>query len=156
MIEMILWPMNDWHLYNDFTNGKEEGGAIKYVKLFSLIASIILLIACINFMNLATARAGQRAREVGVRKTLGALKHSLIGRFISESLLLSFLSVLLAILLVYLTLPAFNELVNKQLAFHPLAPAHLIGLLAVGIGCGLLSGSYPAFYLSSFNPIAVL
>jgi len=106
-VDMLLWPMKDWHLYNNFTNGKEDGGAIKFVKLFSLIASIILLIACINFMNLATARAGQRAREVGVRKTLGALKQSLIGRFIFESLMLSFLSVLLAVLLVYIALPAF-------------------------------------------------
>jgi len=155
-VDMILWPMKDWHLYNNFTNGKEDGGAIKFVKLFSLIASIILLIACINFMNLATARAGQRAREVGVRKTLGALRQSLIGRFISESLMLSFLSVLLAVLLVYITLPAFNSLVNKELSFHLLTPAHFIGLLTIGIGCGLLSGSYPAFYLSSFNPVTVL
>lgn len=155
-VDMMLWPMKDWHLYNNFTNGKEDGGAIKFVKLFSVIASIILLIACINFMNLATARAGQRAREVGVRKTLGALRHSLIGRFISESLMLSFLSVLLAILLVYIALPAFNSLVDKELVFHPMAPVHLIGLLAIGMGCGLLSGSYPAFYLSSFNPVAVL
>lgn len=154
-VDMLLWPMNDWHLYNNFTNGRQDGGAIKFVKLFSLIASIILLIACINFMNLATARAGQRAREVGVRKTLGALRQSLIGRFISESLMLSFLSVLLAVLLVYITLPAFNGLVNKELSFH-LTPVHLIGLLTIGIGCGLLSGSYPAFYLSSFNPVTVL
>ena len=154
--DMLLWPMKDWHLYNNFTNGKEDGGAIKFVKLFSLIATIILLIACINFMNLATARASQRAREVGVRKTLGALRPSLIGRFISESLLLSFLSVLLAILLVYTALPFFNDLVDKELTFHPLTPAHLFSLLAIGVGCGLLSGSYPAFYLSSFNPITVL
>jgi predicted permease len=154
--EMLLWPMKEWHLYSNYTNGKQNGGAIKFVKLFSLIASIILLIACINFMNLATARAGQRAREVGVRKTLGALKQSLIGRFISESLMLSFFSVILAVVLVYLVLPAFNGLVGKELTFHPLAPLHLIGLVAIGIGCGLLSGSYPAFYLSSFNPVAVL
>lgn len=154
--DMLLWPMNDWHLYNDFSSGKEEGGDIKYVKLFSLIAAIILLIACINFMNLATARAGQRAREVGVRKTLGARKGSLIGRFIAESLLLSFISVGLAVLFVYIALPAFNDLVSRQLVFHPFTPAHLLGLLAVCIGCGLLSGSYPAFYLSSFNPISVL
>ena len=155
-VEMILWPMKDWHLYNNFTNGKEDGGSIKFVKLFSLIASIILLIACINFMNLATARAGQRAREVGVRKTLGALRQSLISRFISESLMLSFLSVILAVLLVYLALPAFSGLVGKDLSFHPFTPAHLFGLSAIGAGCGLLSGSYPAFYLSSFSPVTVL
>ncbi len=155
-VNMYLWPMKDWHLYNNFTNGKEDGGAVKFVRLFSLIASIILLIACINFMNLATARAGLRAREVGVRKTLGALRWSLVGRFISESMTLSFLSVLLAVLLVYLALPSFNMLVGKELVFHPFSPVHLTGLLVIGIGCGLLSGSYPAFYLSSFNPIMVL
>ena len=154
--EMILWPMKEWHLYSNYTNGKQDGGAIKFVRLFSLIASIILLIACINFMNLATARAGQRAREVGVRKTLGAPKRSLIGRFIAEALLLSFCSVILAVLLVYLALPSFNNLVGKDLVFHPFSPAHLIGLFSIGCCCGLLSGSYPAFYLSSFNPVAVL
>ena len=155
-VAMLLWPMKDWHLYSNYTNGKQEGGAIKFVRMFSLIASIILLIACINFMNLATARAGQRAREVGVRKTLGALKQSLIGRFIAESLLLSLLSVLGAVLLVYAALPAFNGLVGKELSFQPLTPTHLVGLLTIGVGCGLLSGSYPAFYLSSFNPVMVL
>ncbi len=155
-VDMLLWPMKDWHLYSQFTNGKPDGGAIKFVKLFSLIASIILIIACINFMNLSTARAGQRAREVGVRKTLGALKQSLIGRFLAESLILSFMSVVLAVGLVCLALPLFNDLVGKQLSFDPLAPVHLAGLLTIGIGCGLLSGSYPAFYLSSFNPVVVL
>jgi putative ABC transport system permease protein len=155
-VEMLLWPMKDWHLYNNFTNGKPDGGQIKFVKLFSLIASIILLIACINFMNLATARAGQRAREVGVRKTLGALRQSLISRFIAESLLLSFLSVALAVLLVYIALPAFNNLINKELTLYPLQPVHLAGLIGIGILCGLLSGSYPAFYLSAFNPVTVL
>jgi putative ABC transport system permease protein len=154
-IDMLLWPMKDWHLYSNFTNGKPDGGQIKFVRLFSLIASIILLIACINFMNLATARAGQRAREVGVRKTLGALRGSLVSRFIAESLLLSFLSVTLAVMLIYLTLPAFNNLVNKQLSFNPLQPLHLAGLIGIGIVCGLLSGSYPAFYLTAFNPVTV-
>jgi ABC-type antimicrobial peptide transport system permease subunit len=154
--DMMLWPMKDWHLYSNFTNGKPDGGQIKFVKLFTLIAAIILLIACINFMNLATARAGKRSREVGVRKTLGALRGSLVGRFIAEALLLSFLSVGLAVLLVYLTLPAFNTLVNKQLIFNPLQLAHLSGLIGIGLLCGLLSGSYPAFYLSAFNPVTVL
>ncbi len=154
--DMLLWPIKDWHLYSNFTNGKPDGGQIKYVRLFSLIASIILLIACINFMNLATARAGKRAREVGVRKTLGALRGSLVSRFIAEALLLSFVSVAFAVLLVYGTLPAFNNLVNKQLSFNLLQPDHLAGLLGIGLLCGLLSGSYPAFYLSAFNPVMVL
>jgi putative ABC transport system permease protein len=155
-IDMLLWPMKDWHLYSNFTNGKPDGGQIKFVKLFSLIASIIMLIACINFMNLATARAGQRSREVGVRKTLGALRGSLVSRFIAESLLLSFLSVALAILLVYLALPVFNNLVQKELTFNPLQPIHLAALVGIGLFCGLLSGSYPAFYLSAFSPVTVL
>jgi putative ABC transport system permease protein len=154
--DVLLCPMNDWHLRENFIDGKQQGGAIKFVRLFSLIASMILVIACINFMTVATARAGQRATEVGVRKTLGALKGSLVGGFIVESMLFSFLSVGLAILLVQLALPAFNELVDKNLTFHPLAPTHLAGLLAIGLGCGLLSGSYPAFYLSSFKPVKVL
>ncbi|HEX3383818.1 MAG TPA: ABC transporter permease, partial [Mucilaginibacter sp.] len=152
----LLWSMNDWHLYDDYTDGKQSGGQIKYVKLFSLIAWIILVIACINFMNLATARAGQRAKEVGIRKTLGALRRSLIGQFIGESLILSFLSVLLAVTLVYLLLPGFNTLVDKELPFTPLEPLHLITLLVIGVFCGLIAGSYPAFYLSSFRPVAVL
>ncbi|HMI60026.1 MAG TPA: ABC transporter permease [Puia sp.] len=154
--ECLLWAMKDWHLYDNYTNGKPDGGQIKYVKLFSIIAWIILLIACINFMNLSTARAGQRAREVGVRKTLGALKNSLIIQFITESLFLSFLSVLLSTALVYSFLPVFNTLVDKQLTFHPFEPFHLAGLLVIGLICGILAGSYPAFYLSSFHPVAVL
>ncbi len=155
-ITTMLWPMKDWHLYSNFTNGKQDGGQIKFVKLFSLIAAIILLIACINFMNLATARAGQRAREVGVRKTLGALRGSLVSRFIAESLLLSSISVGFAVLLVFMALPVFNILVAKQLTFDPFQPAHLAGLVSIGLVCGLLSGSYPAFYLSAFNPVTVL
>ena len=95
-------------------------------------------------MNLSTARAGQRAREVGVRKTLGAVKNSLIIQFIAESLFLSFLSVLLSTVLVYSVLPAFNTLVDKQMSFHPFEPVHLAGLMAIGIICGILAGSYPA------------
>jgi len=154
--DCLLWSMNDWHLYDDYTDGKQSGGQIRYVKLFSLIAWIILLIACINFMNLATARAGQRAKEVGVRKTLGAMRRSLIGQFIGESLILSFLSVLLAVALVYVFLPGFNTLVDKELRFTPLEPVHLVALLVIGVFCGLIAGSYPAFYLSSFQPVAVL
>ncbi|MDO6433205.1 ABC transporter permease [Flavitalea sp. BT771] len=152
----LLWSMNDWHLYDNYTNGQPDGGGIRFVKLFSAIAWIILFIACINFMNLATARAGQRVKEIGVRKTLGALKNGLIGQFILEALLMSFVAVLLAILLVYLFLPGFNVLFDKQLRFDVFKPAHLYGLLALGVFCGLIAGAYPAFYLSSFQPVAVL
>jgi len=150
-----LWSMNDWHLYDNFTNGQQDGGQIRYVRLFSTIAWIILIIACINFMNLATARAGKRAREIGVRKTLGAVRKSLVGQFILEALLLSFTAVLLAAGLLYVTLPGFNWLVGKQL-LPDLTPLHLASLAGIGAFCGLVAGSYPAFYLSSFEPAAVL
>ncbi len=151
-----LQSMNDWHLNWRFANGRPEGGPITFVRLMTAIGWIIIFIACINFMNLATARAGQRAREVGVRKTLGALRKALIGQFILEAILMSFIAVVLAVFLVYLSLPGFNTLVEKQLTFSPLQPMHLTALLIIGIFCGLIAGSYPAFYLSSFQPVAVL
>ncbi|MEP6596842.1 MAG: ABC transporter permease [Ginsengibacter sp.] len=155
--KMSIYPMNRWRLYNNFdTNGKEKEGRLKYVNLFGLIAWIILIIACINFMNLATARSEQRAREVGVRKVLGAGKGKLIGQFIGESLCMSLLSTLLAIVIVFFTLPAFNTLVEKQLSLDIFNPLHFLGLLSITLLCGLIAGSYPAFYLSSFNPVTVL
>jgi putative ABC transport system permease protein len=143
-------------LYDSFENGKEVPGRIKYVNLFSLIAWIILIIACINFMNLSTARSEQRAREVGVRKVLGAGKGKLIGQFIGESLILALVSAVIAVAIIYLSLPAFNSLVEKQLSLNLTNPLHIGGILAIAIICGLIAGSYPAFYLSSFNPIMVL
>jgi predicted permease len=151
-----LWSMTYWHLYSEFVNGQPDGGLLTFIRLFSTIAWIILLIACINFMNLATARAAQRAREVGVRKTLGAMRKALIAQFIFEAIGMSFIAVILAVCWVYLALPAFNTLLDKQLPFTPLAPVHLAALVGIGILCGLIAGSYPAFYLSSFNPVAVL
>jgi ABC-type antimicrobial peptide transport system permease subunit len=133
-----------------------DGGRIVYVRLFSFIASIILLIACINFMNLSTARSEQRAKEVGVRKVMGAGKGKLIGQFISEAVIMSFISVLLAVGLIYFALPSFNNMVQKELSVDILQSTHLIYLLSIGVITGVLAGSYPAFYLSSFNPIAVL
>ena len=153
---MSIYPMSRWRLYDSFDDGKEVPGRIKYVNLFSLIAWIILIIACINFMNLATARSQQRAREVGVRKVLGAGKAKLIAQFIGESLIMSLISALLAIALIYLALPAFNHLLNEQLSINLCYPSHIGALLAIAILCGLIAGSYPAFYLSSFNPVGVL
>ncbi len=152
----FLFSMNDWNLHSNFTDGKMDGGRIVYVKIFSFIAWIILLIACINFMNLATARSEQRAKEVGVRKVMGAGKGKLIGQFISEAVVMSFIAVLVAIGLIYLVMPSFNNLVQKELSVDVLSPAHLLYLIAISLVTGLLAGSYPAFYLSSFNPIAVL
>lgn len=154
--KFFIYPMDKWRLYDSFSNGVETGGRIKYINLFSLIAWIILLIACINFMNLSTARSEQRSREVGVRKVLGAGKGKLISQFLSESLLLSFLSTLFAVGLIYLSLLAFNALVEKQLSLQLTNPLHIFSLLAIAVICGLVAGSYPAFYLSSFKPIMVL
>jgi putative ABC transport system permease protein len=153
----FLFPMSDWHLYNSFSNGRPDGnGQIKYVRLFTIIACIILLVACINFMNLATARSEQRVKEVGVRKTLGAGRRILISQFLSESLMMAFVSVLVSIVIVYFVLPPFNSLVGKELALRLDDWRHISALLVVTLTCGLLAGSYPAFYLSSFNPIQVL
>jgi predicted permease len=154
----FLFPMSQWRLYSSFKNGKQDpsNGRIQYVRIFTLIAWIILVIACINFMNLATASSERRAREVGVRKVLGAGKSKLVGQFIGESVLMSFLAVIVSTGLTALLLPAFNTLVEKQLVFGLLNPVHILGLLSIGLLCGLLAGSYPSFYLSSFNPVNVL
>jgi ABC-type antimicrobial peptide transport system permease subunit len=154
--QCFLFSMNDWHLRGNFVNGIQDGGNIKYVKLFSAIAFIILLIACINFMNLATARSEQRAKEVGVLKVMGAAKKGLIGKFIGESLLMSFLAIVLAVAMLYALMPFYNDLVQKQLSVNLSDPLHLASLLAIGIIAGLVAGSYPAFYLSSFSPVKVL
>ncbi|MBS1661526.1 MAG: ABC transporter permease, partial [Bacteroidetes bacterium] len=153
---LFLWSMNDWHLCANFENGVQTAGAIRYIHLFTLIAIAILLIACINFMNLATARSEQRAKEVGVLKVMGAGRGRLVGKYISEALLLSFLAVLLSIGLLYLLLPAYNTLVNKDLSIHFFQFSHWASLLLIAIGTGVIAGSYPAFYLSSFNPVFVL
>jgi len=153
----FLWNMRQWHLYDEFENGKATGGGqIQYVHLFAVIAWIILLIACINFMNLATARSEKRAQEVGVRKVLGALKQSLITQFIAEALLMALLAAMVAVVIIALLLPAFNMLVQKQLSLGFNQPAHLTALLLITLVCGLVAGSYPSLYLSSFNPVAVL
>ena len=151
----FLFAMNDWRLKSKFEEGKQVGGRIQYVRMFSIIAWIILLIGCINFMNLATARSEKRAREVGVRKVLGAGRGNLISQFLGEAIILSFLSVALAIIMMYLILPFFNAVVQKHLTIRLANPVHLFTLIAIGLICGLVAGSYPASYLSSFNPIRV-
>lgn len=151
----FLFSMNDWNLRDNFTDGHPDGGRIQYVRLFTAIAWIILLIACINFMNLSTARSEQRAKEVGVRKVMGAGRERLVGQFIGEALVMSVIAVLLAVGLIYAVLPAFNMLVEKQLRVDIFAPLHISYLVAIGFVTGLVAGSYPAFYLSSFNPVAV-
>jgi predicted permease len=153
----FLYPMSQWHLYSDFANGKPTGGGgITQVKLLSVIAWIILLIACINFMNLATANSQKRAKEIGVRKVMGAGKKKLIIQFIGEAVFMSAAAAIVAVLIISLSLPAFNSLMQKQLALNLGNPVHIIGLLSIIIICGLVAGSYPSIYLSSFNPVFVL
>jgi putative ABC transport system permease protein len=152
---MSIYPMNRWRMYDNFENGKEIQGRIQYVNLFNIIAWIILIIACINFMNLSTARSEQRAKEVGVRKVMGAGKRKLIGQFIGESIFTSIVALLLAVCFMYISLPAFNILVEKQLSVDIYNPVHIGSLLIIALISGLVAGSYPAFYLSSFNPIYV-
>lgn len=153
--QAFLFPISDWRLYSKFEDGKQVGGRIEFVRLFSIIAWIILIIACINFMNLATARSEKRAREVGVRKVLGAGKKQLVFQFLSESILHSFIAVLLSLGIIYLTIDGFNRLVEKELAIRFSDPVHMLSLLVIGLVCGLIAGSYPALYLSSFNPVTV-
>ena len=154
--EIFLHPLSKWHLYSRFENGKSSGGEIETVRLFVLIAAFILLIACINFMNLSTARSEKRAKEVGIRKVSGAYKSALILQFLGESLFISGISGLLALLLVELFLPSFNLLVGKSLKL-PFTNLYfwLLTILFIFI-TGLLAGSYPAFFLSSFKPVSVL
>ncbi|HEU5165189.1 MAG TPA: ABC transporter permease [Chitinophagaceae bacterium] len=153
----FLFGMNNWHLFGQFENGKQTGGGqIQYVRLFSAIAWIILFIACINFMNLSTARSEKRAKEVGVRKVLGAGKKKLIGQFIGESLLMSLIAAAVAVVIMSIALPSFNDLVQKRLLLNWAEPLHISALLIITLVCGLLAGSYPSLYLSSFNPVFVL
>jgi len=154
--EEFVYPVKDLWLYSQFENGKATGGRITIVKTFIIIAIFILLIACINFMNLSTARSEKRAKEVGVRKVAGALKRSLVIQFLCESLVITFISALLAITVTELALPSFNALIGKRLAieygnfYFWLAGFSFIFLT------GILAGSYPAFFLSEFKPISVL
>jgi putative ABC transport system permease protein len=156
-VHEFLFSMNDWHLRNDFDNGKETGsGRIQYVHLFTIIAWIILLIACINFMNLATAGSEKRSKEIGVRKVLGAGKNRLVVQFIGEAIFMALFATVVAVFIIILALPAFNLLVQKNLSPGITNPIHFTALLLLALTCGLVAGSYPALYLSSFNPVFVL
>ena len=154
---VFLFGMKQWRLYDQFDNGKATGsGRIQYVRLFTMIAWIVLFIACINFMNLATARSEKRSREVGVRKVLGAGKGSLVGQFLGEAIVMALFAAIGAVLIIFLLLPVFNELVGKNLTPGLDNPFHLGALLVLTLVCGFVAGSYPSLYLSSFNPVAVL
>ncbi len=153
---LFLHPLSKWRLHSNFVNGKSEGGMSDYVSLFTMIAIFILVIACINFMNLATARSEKRAKEVGIRKSLGSQRRQLILQFIGESMIISIIAFLLAIVIATLVLPAYNLLVDKDLFIDFTSREFWIFSFAIIFITGLISGSYPAFYLSSFNPVATL
>ncbi len=152
-----LYPLEDIHLKSDKLGELEPNGDINYVYLFTAIALFILILACINFMNLSTARSANRAKEVGIRKVMGAYKGNLVNQFLSEAFIISFISTAIAIGLAFLTLPMFNDLAKKSISYSELyAPSFLLAALVIAIVVGLMAGSYPAFYLSNFRPIAVL
>ena len=152
----FLHSIKDWHLRSHFEGGKIVGGQIEYVRMFLLIALIVLFIACINFMNLSTARSGKRAKEVGVRKVLGSNKKRLVTQFMTEALITAMLAAVISMVLLLLILPQFNTLVGKDLAFQLWNPLHIGTLLGITLICGLLAGWYPAFFLSAFKPIEVI
>ena len=154
--EMFLYPLDRWRLYSNFEQGKETGGLIDIVRLFGITAAFILLIACINFMNLSTARSEKRAKEVGIRKVIGAQRSSLIGQFIGESVLISLLAGVVAVVLVVLVLPSFNELIHSELHIDYSNLYFWLFLLGFILFTGILAGSYPAFFLSAFQPVKVL
>ncbi|MDH3892319.1 MAG: ABC transporter permease [candidate division Zixibacteria bacterium] len=156
-LTLLLQPLAEIHLYSDFGSDTAQTGAITYVYLFSAIAVFILLIACINFVNLSTARSAGRAREIGMRKAFGAARSRLVGQFLGESLLYSFLAVVLTIAVVPIALPLFNSLAQRNLVFDMTQPIWMIpALVGLAILVGLVAGSYPALFLSSFRPVKVL
>ncbi|MRS65757.1 FtsX-like permease family protein [Larkinella terrae] len=154
--EIFLHPMAKWRLYSEFEEGRNTGGFIKYVRLFGIFGLFILIIACINFMNLSTARSEKRAKEVGVRKAVGSGREQLIGQFLSESTLIAVLALVLAFGMVLLSLPYFNSLTGKTMTVEFGNPVFWGIVLVFTVVTGLLAGSYPALYLSSFNPVKIL
>jgi putative ABC transport system permease protein len=154
--ELVLQPMDNWRLYNEFKNGKLVGGRIQFVWLFGMIGVFVLLLACINFMNLSTARSEKRAKEVGIRKTVGSLRPQLVKQFLTESIVVAFLSLIIALGLVLLLIPFFNSLSDKAIHLPGANIYFWIFILLFTLFTGIVSGSYPAFYLSGFEPIKVL
>ncbi|MBO9641010.1 MAG: ABC transporter permease, partial [Siphonobacter aquaeclarae] len=155
--EIFLHPLSRWRLHSHWDKqGNQTGGQIEYVWLFAIIGVFVLLLACINFMNLSTARSEKRAREVGIRKAIGSLRSQLIGQFFSESLLVVLIAMALSILLVELSLPWFNEIAGKKMSVLWANPIFWGMVVSFALLTGLLAGSYPALYLSSFQPVSVL
>ena len=154
--ELFLHPMSRWRLYDDFENGKEAGGLIDYVIMFSCIGIFILVMACINFMNLATARSQQRAREVGIRKSIGSTRRQLIFQFIGESIFMAAVSLVAAIVIVEAVLPLYNAMVGKALLIDFTSGMFWIFSMGLILITGIFAGIYPAFYLSAFKPAKIL
>ncbi len=155
-LQFFLQPLSEKYLYDKFTAGKQDGGRITYVHLFSLIAVFLLVIACINFMNLATARASTRTKEIAVRKSIGASRLSLIKQFLGESILTSILAVIAAVVLTYISLSFFNQLFDKQIEINYAHPLFWIATLSLALMTGLLAGTYPALFLSRLRPNKIL
>ena len=155
-IVFFLQPLTDIHLHSNLQVDLAGHGNVQYVNIFFIVAIFILLVACINFMNLATARSARRAKEVGLRKAIGAGRKQLILQFLGESLLISFLALLFAFGMVLLLLPVFNSITDKHLSVHILDGKFILGLLGIAAATGLISGSYPALFLSGFKPVKVL
>src|SRR5688572_33251228 len=153
---VFLHPMSKWNLYNEFKNGENTGGNIQYVRLFGIIGILVLLLACINFMNLSTARSEKRAKEVGIRKAIGSLRWQLIKQFFAESYLVVVLAFVFSLIFVILLLPLFNEVAGKKIGLPWQSPVFWLFSIVFILITGLLSGSYPALYLSSFQPLKVL
>lgn len=154
--ELFLYPMPRWRLYSNFDNGKEKGGMSDFVQLFSLIAVFIIIIACINFINLSTARSERRAREVGIRKSVGSSRFNIVLQFIAESMVISLMAFIISIFLAQLMLPLYNNLIEKELYIDFKSVDFWWFSAGMVLVIGLISGSYPAFYLSSFKPVKVL
>lgn len=154
--EVFLHPMSKWHLYSDFEEGVNVGGRIEFVWMFGIIGVFVLLLACINFMNLSTARSEKRAKEVGIRKSIGSMRAQLINQFFSESIVVAVLAFIVSLGLVYIALPAFNDVAGKKLTILWSSPTFWLIGLTFSLITGILAGSYPALYLSSFQPVKVL
>src|SRR6185295_2512333 len=147
----FIVKFSDQYLHGRYENGQLVGGRIEYVKMFSIIAVFILLIACINFMNLSTARASRKAKEVGIKKSVGAGRYSLIFQFMSESIITSLLSLIIALAVVWLFLPQFNIITDKRIGLNLTDPILFLSFFGISLFTGLLAGSYPALYLSGFK-----
>ncbi len=156
-VKYELQKITDIHLYSKIQDEAEAGGDISYIYIFSAVAAFMLIIACINYMNLATARSANRSKEVGLRKVMGSQRIHLMAQFITESVVMTLVALLISLVLIYALLPAFNTLANKQLPYsYILQPTVLLSLIGMMLFIGIVGGSYPAFYLSGFNPVQVL